>query len=53
MFQAFIVFVFSSLFMAVFVTKFDFVIRDKGGYPEDFAGVNRWKYSDYIIWVVE
>ena len=53
MFQAFIVFVFSSLFMAVYVTKFEVVIRDKGGYPEDFEGVHRWRYSDYLLWVVE
>jgi hypothetical protein len=53
MFHAFIVFVFSSLFMAVFVTKFEFVVKDKGGYPEDFEGVHRWKYSDYLLWVVE
>jgi hypothetical protein len=39
--------------MAVFITKFEKVVREKGGYPEDFEGVNRWKYSDYLLWIVE
>ena len=53
LFQAFIIFVFSSLFMAVFITKFEKIVKEKGGYPEDFEGVLKWKYSDYLLWIVE
>ena len=53
LFQAFIIFVFSSLFMAVFITKFEKIVREKGGYPEDFEGISKWKYSDYLLWMVE
>ena len=53
MFQAFVVFVFLSLFMAVFMTRFDIVVKERGGYPEDFEGINKWKYSDYLLWVVQ
>ena len=53
LFQAFVVFVFSSLFLAAFITSFEAVLRHKAGYPEDFEGLHTWRYSDYVLWVVE
>ena len=49
----FLVFVFLSIFMAVFVVAFEANVRENGGYPEDFAHKYTWEYSDYLLWIVE
>lgn len=53
-FYFFVIFVFLSLFMAVFIISFEVAVKTDGmGYPEDFQDRARWEYSDYTYWIIE
>jgi hypothetical protein len=52
-FYFYVIFVFLSLFMAVFISAFDVALKTDGGYPEDFQDRARWEYSDYTYWILE
>ena len=54
MFYFFLIFVFLSIFSAVFVKAYEQSIRyHNTGYPEDFAPLAKWAYGDYLYWAIE
>lgn len=51
-FYFFLIFVFLSLFMAVFMISFENTVNNHG-YPSDFGEQSKWNYTEYMYWLLQ
>lgn len=48
----FLIFVFMSIFMALFVVSYETVVKENG-YPSDIMDLAKWGYTRYLRWLIE
>jgi hypothetical protein len=48
----FLIFIFLTVFMAIFIVAFEQVVK-KEGYPSDFEEGAKWEYRNYFLWAIE
>lgn len=51
-FFLFMLFIFMSIFMAIFIESHESTVSELG-YPSDFMDIAKWEYRDYMYWAID
>lgn len=51
-FVLFLVIVFLTLFVTIYMVSFEETVREQG-YPSDFKDLAKWGYRDYLYWAID
>lgn len=51
-FYFFLIFIFMSMFLSIFLEAYEMIVRSTG-YPEDYEEQTQWAYKDYLYWILD